>query len=76
VAVGYHKGASGHPGAVRMLTLGLEKLGGFPDITAGVAVDALRARVREDLAAFDTGVDPPRRLADAPPRISLRAPGR
>lgn len=73
VAVGYHKGLSGYTGAIRMLTLGLEKLAAFPDVTAGVAVEALRARLRDDLAAFDAGADPAERIATAPPRLELRA---
>src|SRR5262249_61826760 len=67
VAVGYHKSASGYVGAARMLRLGLEKLGAFEEVTAGVAVGALRARIREDLAAFDGGADPAERPAPAPP---------
>ena len=38
VAVGYHKLASGHPGADRMLGLGWEKLAPFPDVAWGVDV--------------------------------------
>ena len=73
VAVGYHKSASGYVGAVRMLTLGLEKLAAFPEVIAGVAVEALRARIRDDLAAFAAGADPAERVAATPPRIVLRA---
>ena len=51
VAVGYHKLASGHPGAERMLGLGHEKLLAFPDVAWGVAVETLRRRVRRDLQA-------------------------
>jgi predicted metal-dependent hydrolase len=75
VSVGYHKSASGHAGAARMLRLGLEKLSAFPDVTAGVAVAALRTRIREDLAIFDAGTDPATRVAGSPPRIELRASG-
>ena len=50
VAVGYHKRASGHPGAERMLGLGAGKLARFPAIAYGVDLDALRRRVAEDLA--------------------------
>ena len=49
VAVGYHKLASGHPGADRMLGLGHEKLGAFPDVAWGIDVESLRRRVRHDL---------------------------
>ena len=48
VAVGYHKLASGHPGASRMLGLGHEKLEAFPDVAWGVDVAALRRRVAAD----------------------------
>ena len=76
VSVGYHKSVSGYVGAVRMLTLGLEKLAAFPEVVAGVAVESLRARIRDDLAAFDAGADPAERIARTPPRLELRAPGR
>jgi predicted metal-dependent hydrolase len=76
VAVGYHKSASGYVGAVRMLGLGLEKLAAFPEVVAGVAVAALRARIREDLTAFEAGADPAERIGNAPPRIELRATAR
>jgi predicted metal-dependent hydrolase len=75
VAVGYHKSASGHVGAGRMLGLGLEKLAAFSDVAAGVAIAALRERIRDDLAAFGAGADPAERIAGSPPRIELRAPG-
>lgn len=67
VAVGYHKASSGHPGAERMLGLGLQKLAGFPDVAYGVRVDALRARVTADLASGDVAG----RVADDPPRLTL-----
>src|SRR2546428_1569302 len=50
VAVGYHKRASGHPGAERMLRLGGRKLAAFPAVAYGIAVDRLRARVATDAA--------------------------
>lgn len=55
VAVGYHKLASGHPGAARMLGLGAEKLGAFPATAFGVATGALRARALADAAAVEQG---------------------
>jgi predicted metal-dependent hydrolase len=70
VAVGYHKCASGHPGAAKMLGLGLEKLEPFAADAGGVALDALRARVRADRDALAAGVPARERLAD-PPRIAL-----
>src|SRR2546428_12152199 len=67
VAVGYHKLCSAHPGAARMLRLGSEKLAAFPAVAWGVAVERLRARVTEDVAALEAGGAgwPP--LAPAPP---------
>jgi len=67
VAVGYHKASSGNPGAERMLGMGREKLGGFPDVAYGVRVDALRARLDADLASGNVA----ERVADDPPRITL-----
>lgn len=68
VAVGYHKWTAGHPGAARMLGLGLDKLAVFPDEAWGVDVGALRARVATDREAAEGGAAPP---ADAP-RLLLR----
>lgn len=48
IAVGYHKLASGHPGAERMLELGREKLAAFPDVAWGLAIGRLRRRVAAD----------------------------
>jgi uncharacterized protein len=67
IAVGYHKAASGHPGAERMLGLGSEKLTAFPTVTSGVDVPALRRRVSDDLARLTAGQP----LRDPPPRIEL-----
>jgi len=66
VAVGYHKLASGHPGAERMLGLGHEKLLAFPDVAWGVAVAALRARIAADRRRPSAD-----RLRADPPRIEL-----
>ena len=52
VSVGYHKHTAGHPGAERMLRLGLEKLAPFPDLGWGVRIAALRERVASDVAAL------------------------
>jgi predicted metal-dependent hydrolase len=75
VAVGYHKAAARHPGAERMLGLGLEKLRAFPDVAWGVAVEALRRRVADDLAHVAAGGALDGRLAASPPRIALRGTG-
>ena len=63
LTVANHKDAAGHPGAERMLRLGLEKLGAFPDVAYGVAVGRLRGRVAADVA-FLSGGDS---LAGRPP---------
>jgi predicted metal-dependent hydrolase len=70
VAVGYHKWTSGHPGAARMLGLGLEKLAAFPDVAWGIDVGALRARVAEDRAAGEGAMFP----MSTSPRILLIEP--
>jgi len=72
VAVGYHKCTSGHPGAERMLRLGLKKLAPFPALTAGVDVDALRARVAGDLAILERGGPLADHLRQFPPRLRMR----
>ena len=72
VAVGYHKAASGHAGAARMLGLGAAKLAAFPPLAWGVAVGDLSRRVAEDLALAEGGASLAARLAAAPPRIGLR----
>jgi len=74
VAVGYHKAASGHPGAERMLALGGEKLAVFEDESFGVNVGALRARVAADLAAARDGIALAARVGEEPPRLALVAP--
>lgn len=55
VSVGYHKQTAGHPGAERMLGLGVAKLAPLPDVAWGVRVEALRRRVRADLDALARG---------------------
>jgi DUF309 family protein family protein len=55
VAVGYHKWASGHPGAARMLGLGAEKLAALPAGAWPVDVPALGARAAADAAALAGG---------------------
>ena len=66
VAVGYHKLASGHPGATRMLGLGHEKLVDLPYVAWGIDVRAIRQRVERDRDRPDADV-----LRDDPPRIAL-----
>ena len=70
VAVGYHKVASGHPGAMRMLGLGAGKLAACPALAWGVDVDALRQRVASDLDAPDEATLAAGVRAD-PPRLRL-----
>ena len=73
IAVGYHKLANGHAGAMRMLGLGLEKIAGHPDDAAGLDLASLRERVRADRDAllgstFDADAfraSPPRLLPDS-----------
>src|SRR5881396_2832721 len=66
VSVGYHKLFSTHPGAVHMLRLGAEKLAAFPAVAWGVAVERLRSRIAEDLAAVEGGA-----ASRTPPKIEL-----
>jgi predicted metal-dependent hydrolase len=68
IAVGYHKCASGYPGGEKMLGLGLEKVSSLPQVCAGVRLEELRYRVREDLAASNEVQE---RLQREPPRITL-----
>jgi len=68
IAVGYHKCASDYPGGEKMLSLGLEKVASLPDICAGVRLEELRKRVRQDLAESDNVRE---RLTKEPPRIML-----
>lgn len=69
IAVGYHKCASGYPGGERMLGMGLETVATLPEVCAGVQLEALRQRVRQDLAQLDSLSE---RLGSRPPRITLR----
>lgn len=55
VSVGYHKHTAGHPGAERMLGLGMEKLAPLPDVAWGIRLETLRRRVAADLAAIGRG---------------------
>lgn len=68
ITVGYHKFASGYPGGEKMLGLGLEKVSPLSGVCAGVRLEELRQRVREDLADSDRVQE---RLRREPPRITL-----
>jgi predicted metal-dependent hydrolase len=68
IAVGYHKYVSGYPGGEKMLGLGLEKVSVLPGVCAGVRLEELRKRVREDLTNRDETRE---RLQREPPRILL-----
>ena len=70
VSVGYHKCASNHAGGSVMLEKGLAKLGPFADDAGGVAVAALRERIKADLAALAAG-EPVARILAVPPRMTL-----
>jgi hypothetical protein len=72
VSVGYHKWASGHAGALRMLSLGAEKLAAFAPRTWGVDVEALRRRVAADRATLARDGDASGGIRTDPPRIQLR----
>ena len=69
IAVGYHKCASGYPGGEKMLGMGLETVASLPDECAGVQLEVLRKRVRQDLARLEHLLE---RLGTEPPRITLR----
>jgi uncharacterized protein len=73
VAVGYHKWTSGHPGAARMLGLGLEKLAAFPDVAWGIDVGALGARVAEDRTAAEGAISP---MTELPRILFIEPPAR
>jgi predicted metal-dependent hydrolase len=73
VAVAYHKASAGHPGVARMLRLGATKLAAFPPVAHGIDVEALRQRLREDIAILARDGTLDARLAATPPRIIMRA---
>lgn len=68
IAVGYHKYASGYVGGEKVLRLGLEKVASLPAVCAGMRLEELRQRVREDLANSSKVLE---RLQREPPRIML-----
>ena len=64
IAVGYHKYVSGYPGGVKMLGKGLKKVSSLPEECAGVRLESLRRRVRQDL-------ENERNILASPPRVQL-----
>jgi hypothetical protein len=74
VSVGYHTWTSGHAGALRMLSLGGEKLAHFATSTWGVDVGALRDRVAADREVLARDGAVPGRVRADPPRIRLHRP--
>ena len=70
IAVAYHKLTQRRwGGAARMFELGLQKAERFPADAAGVHLEALRQRVRRDLAALHAGDFDAAELARRPPRL-------
>lgn len=69
VAVGYHKLASGHDGAARMLDIGVEKLAPFAGDVLGIDLATLRERARRDLELLRGGGDALGELQRDPPRL-------
>lgn len=67
IAVGYHKYVSGYPGGVKMLGKGLEKVSSLPEECAGVRLESLRQRVRQDL-------ENQKNIRASSPRIQLVRP--
>ena len=68
VEVGYHKWTSGYPGARTMLAMGLDTLAPLPDGCGGLRLEAVRQRIRQDLARLD---ELPRGPGGQAPRITL-----
>ncbi len=73
IAVGYHKAQAGHPGAERMLGLGLAKLAPFPTTAWGLDLGTLCQRVADDLRAAEAGASLADRIIASPPRIAMSA---
>ena len=70
VAVGYHK-VSQHlwTGARNMLERGREKIASFPATAAGLNLEALRQRVRDDIERLSAGAFDVDAWARQPPRL-------
>lgn len=70
IAVGYHKTTQGlWPGAAKMLGLGLEKVEPFPTDAGGINLEALRQRVRDDVARLRAGTFDGGAAQRNPPRL-------
>lgn len=72
VAVGYHKAHQGLiPGAAAMLERGLDKLGHYPAVLAGLDLERLRQRAAADRDLLSAG----RSLFSTPPRMRFEKGG-
>jgi predicted metal-dependent hydrolase len=70
IAVGYHKTTQGlWSGAAKMLGLGLQKVEPFAADAGGIHLEALRRRVREDIARLAAGRYDAKAAARNPPRL-------
>ena len=70
IAVGYHKTTQQlWSGSRRMLERGLEKLMGFPAQAAGLNLEVLRQRVRDDIERLRAGDFDAAVCARQPPRL-------
>ena len=70
IAVGYHKATQQlWDGSVAMLARGLAKAEPFPTGACGIDLDALRRRVRFDIAALRAGTFDPGAMNRQPPRL-------
>jgi predicted metal-dependent hydrolase len=70
IAVGYHKTTQGlWPGSVKMLGLGLEKVEAFAADAGGINLEALRQRVRSDIALLREGRFDAEARQRNPPRL-------
>ena len=72
IAVGYHK-ATQHlwNGAAGMLQRGLDKIAPYPETAAGLRLEALRQRVRDDITSLRSGAFDSEAFARHPPRLQL-----
>lgn len=70
IAVGYHKLTQNlHSGAAQMLDRGLAKTAGFPATAVGLNLEALRQRVRSDIALLRSGTLDSAAWQQDPPRL-------
>ena len=70
IAVGYHKYVSGHPGGAKMLGKGLKKVSPLPEECAGVRLESLRQRVRQDVEDLEN-LENQIHIRASSPRIQL-----